>query len=66
MIARAREILKQEAASKNVVPLEDKLEEVNLWVHGPAGCGKTGYFVDYFSDKGGIYNKDKSKYWNMY
>lgn len=66
MIAKAREILKQEAATKSASPLEGDLHQFNLWVHGSAGCGKTGYFVDYFADKGGLYSKDKSKYWNLY
>lgn len=66
VIQRAREILKAEEANLNVTPLVGDLQEFNLWVYGSAGTGKTGYFTDYFADKGGIYSKDKSKYWNMY
>lgn len=40
--------------------------DFNLWIHGEAGVGKTGYYRDYFATRGGIYNKDKSKYWNCY
>ena len=65
-IHRARELLKAEEANKTVSPLQGDLELCNLWVYGAPGSGKTGYFVDYFADKGGIYSKDKSKYWNMY
>lgn len=66
MISRAREILKAERLNNHTEALQGDLHDSNLWVHGTPGSGKTGYFVDYFSDKGGVYSKDKSKYWNMY
>ncbi len=46
--------------------MQGSLHEHNLWVYGQAGIGKTSYYIDYFSERGGIYDKDKSKYWNCY
>jgi len=39
---------------------------MNVWIYGPAGIGKTGWIIDYFTDNGGFCKKDKSKYWNSY
>ena len=35
-------------------------------MYGTPGKGKTGWFIDYFNDNGGYYEKDKTKYWNNY
>lgn len=56
----------QSRAASQVKDLVGKLEDHNLWVYGSAGTGKTGYYRDYFSTRGGIYDKPKSKYWNCY
>lgn len=39
------------------------LREVNLWIYGPPGIGKTKQVLDNYPD---LYEKDKSKYWNGY
>lgn len=39
------------------------LREVNYWVYGPPGSGKTSWALKEFPD---LYEKDKSKYWNGY
>lgn len=42
------------------------LHEHNIWIYGEHGYGKSGWYVDYFTDNGGYYLKDKNKYWNGY
>lgn len=66
VLARAQAIYKQSKAQAAVKDLVGDPHDFNLWIHGPAGAGKTSYYRDYFATRGGIYNKDKSKYWNCY
>ncbi len=65
-IKKAQDCYKQSKAQSDCKALEGDLDQHNVWLHGSAGIGKTGWFVDYFKNHGGLYNKDKSKYWNMY
>ncbi len=66
MLKRAKEIIEAIKQKKEVTAIEGTLEEHNVWMYGDAGKGKTGWIIDYFNDKGGYYEKDKSKYWNNY
>jgi len=66
MLKRAKDIIMAERAEKEVKRLKGKLHEHNVWFYGPEGIGKTGWAIDYFTDNGGYYQKDKSKYWNNY
>ena len=66
VLKRAKDIIAVEEAMRNVVSLSGDLHSKNVWLWGPAGIGKTGWFVDYFTSNGGYYNKEKNKYWNCY
>lgn len=66
VVKRALDILTAERQQMDVKPLQGQLHEHNIWIYGDAGVGKTGWYVDYFTDNGGFYSKDKNKYWNGY
>lgn len=55
----------REASKPPVVPLTYDLLEFNVWIWGEAGKGKTGWIYDFFGADN-VYEKDKSKYWNLY
>lgn len=65
-VKKSQDAYKASKAEASVQALQGDLLSHNIWLWGQAGIGKTGWFVDYFKDHGGLYNKDKSKYWNMY
>lgn len=66
MLKRAKDIIEAIRKQKDVKPLTGNSHDMNVWIYGDAGIGKTGWLVDYFKDHGGWFKKDKSKYWNNY
>jgi len=64
MLKRAKDIIDAIRRSKEAKPLVGELHSHNVWMYGEAGCGKTGWLTDYYTDNGGFIDKDKSKYWN--
>lgn len=66
VLKRAKDICEAIRQKKEVKGLVGELADHNVWFYGPPGIGKSGWLIDYFTDNGGYYEKDKSKYWNNY
>jgi len=66
MLKKAKDIIEAIRQKKQVQSLEGQLEDINVWIYGDSGKGKTGWAIDYFNDNKGYYEKDKSKYWNNF